>query len=121
MESLPTAKIPTASPLESTQAPPPGKPDTKSQDGLADAQPPKIDLDERSSEELEKRMKWVPVKAQGLLRRAVTTKSRSASIKAMCQHCFGYEDFVSGIRDCKSRLCPLWTVRPYQTRKVAVG
>lgn len=57
----------------------------------------------------------VPVRFQGLYRRAVAGTSRAASIKCMCLECQGWNDgVVAAVRDCVSRACPLWAVRPYQ-------
>lgn len=51
------------------------------------------------------------------------TKSRSLRIKAMCAHCVGCTvdrtepGFRSMIRDCTAKRCPLYPVRPYQSRE----
>ncbi len=41
--------------------------------------------------------------------------SKAAALKAFCQECIGYEN--DAIRNCTAPLCPLYEVRPFQTRK----
>lgn len=60
----------------------------------------------------------VPPKMQNTYRRALTG-NRTAAIKAKCLDCQGYEGAVAAVRDCQSRGCPLWAVRPFQ--KAGVG
>lgn len=43
------------------------------------------------------------------------TRSYMSAIKAKCQNCMGYEQYVERIRECTaSSTCPLWHYRPYQ-------
>lgn len=57
----------------------------------------------------------VPTMYRGLYRKAVGGNSRAASIKCMCLECQGCTDGArAAVRDCPSRACPLWAVRPYQ-------
>lgn len=45
------------------------------------------------------------------------TASPKKAIKAMCQHCVGYEDVPSRVGGCTVSKCPLWAYRPYQETK----
>ena len=48
------------------------------------------------------------------LRAFKNRKAKQPAIAAMCCMCLGFEDCMSGIRDCKSYGCPLWEHRPYK-------
>ncbi len=50
---------------------------------------------------------------------AISGKSFPAAVKAHCQMCLGWEDVVSGIRNCTDSACPLYAKRPYQGRDTA--
>ena len=39
--------------------------------------------------------------------------SPKTAIRAMCQHCCGYEDLKNRIGNCRVLKCPLWAYRPY--------
>ena len=59
-----------------------------------------------------------------IARLAATEKhSLRAHINAMCAHCMGCtadsveEGFRSEVRHCSAPACPLWDVRPYQTKR----
>ncbi len=54
-------------------------------------------------------------KYKGFFDRAMSGEgSATEAIKAMCQHCFGYELVGESIRDCQAFTCPLYLHRPYQ-------
>ncbi len=38
-------------------------------------------------------------------------------IKAKCQECVGYEYASTRIRECRCFKCPLWLMRPYQSKE----
>lgn len=61
-------------------------------------------------------VKTLPCDCQQVWTRAIQGKcSPRQAIKAMCQQCMGWEDYLALIRDCGSRDdCPLWHLRPYQ-------
>jgi hypothetical protein len=40
--------------------------------------------------------------------------SPKQAIKAKCFECCGYEDLKENVGDCRSRTCPLWSLRPLQ-------
>ena len=48
------------------------------------------------------------------LRAFKNKKAKQPAIAAMCCMCLGFEDCMSGIRECKSLGCPLWDHRPYK-------
>ncbi len=56
----------------------------------------------------------VPIKYQPLFTRVerVESKSKAEAIKAFCLRCVGYR--YKGVRNCSSKGCPLYQVRPYQ-------
>jgi hypothetical protein len=58
----------------------------------------------------------VPVKVAGIMRAAYSGRPLSKIVKAMCLHCYCYED-VADVGTCTDETCPLWRVRPYQGKK----
>ena len=54
-----------------------------------------------------------------LYMRAASGRSKQAAVKAMCQHCVGYEDVRHQVSNCPHTACALWTHRPYQARSTA--
>lgn len=61
----------------------------------------------------------IPQSMQATYQKAMSGRSRSSAIKAMCQRCMGWEDAVKFIRQCESVTCPLHPYRPYQGRNEA--
>lgn len=60
----------------------------------------------------------VPIKYRPLFTRIEVpeAKSKAEAIKAFCLRCVGYK--FKGVRNCSSTNCPLYQVRPYQSRNV---
>ena len=59
----------------------------------------------------------LPLYRPGYLKAAAGMASPRAAIKAHCQMCMGWEDVVSGIRNCTGCACPLFAYRPFQEGK----
>jgi len=64
--------------------------------------------------DLEKKVLAMPSNCRSIYRKAMSGKSRNAAIRAFCQECMGYENFVREIRGCTAPLCPLYEYRPYK-------
>lgn len=47
------------------------------------------------------------------------TCSATKAIKAMCQHCVGYEETVFSVANCPIWRCPVYAYRPYQDKAKA--
>ena len=60
------------------------------------------------------RLKEMPPNAKKAYCAAVLGKSRVAGVKAFCQMCVGWENYVEGIRECTGLACPLYPFRPYK-------
>jgi len=56
-------------------------------------------------------MKTLPASAQGGYKKAMTTNSLAAAVKAMCRDCNGYEQGAKRTRECHIEECPLWPHR----------
>lgn len=60
----------------------------------------------------------VPKRYQKLYKLALSGRSRTASIKAMCLECQGWDAGCrAAVRDCAATGCPLHSVRPFQVKK----
>ena len=57
--------------------------------------------------------------ALGVFRRAYTGKSLRAAIDAACLECVWLDRET--IRTCPSKACPIWSVRPFQQKRPALG
>ena len=51
----------------------------------------------------------------GVFRRAYSSKSKGAAVKAFCLECLWMDR--QAIRSCTVTSCPLWNVRPFQRRE----
>ncbi len=51
----------------------------------------------------------------GAFRKAYSSKSRGAAVKAFCLECLWMDR--QAIRDCAAAACPLWNVRPFRQRR----
>ena len=65
----------------------------------------------------EKRLADMPKRYRATYVKAMTTKSKAAAIKAMCQQCMGWD--IAEITICTAPACPLYPHRPYQSRSTA--
>ena len=70
------------------------------------------EMDEKQANAL----RSVPVRLQGVLRRAYAGGSLRAAVTAKCWECYGFDD-VHEVRDCRATECPLHSVRPYRQRE----
>jgi len=60
-------------------------------------------------------LEYVPVRYQNIVVSALKGEGgRANAIKAQCLQCVGYQDGPKAIRECPSKVCPLWPYRPYQ-------
>lgn len=58
----------------------------------------------------------IPPRFQGVYQRALDG-GRTAAVKAMCLECMGWQEgCVRMVRECASKACPLWAVRPFQRK-----
>lgn len=54
----------------------------------------------------------------GLFQRVYGGKAnKSQCIKAFCLDCMGFDSVA--VRECGDRLCPIWSHRPFQTKRGA--
>lgn len=57
-----------------------------------------------------------------MAKNVVNTRSLRTAVNAMCAHCMGCTvdhrepGLIQEVRGCTSRICPLWSFRPYQER-----
>lgn len=71
---------------------------------------PTIDIDREIAQQ------GIPSSCHNTYRKA-HTGSRPAAIKAMCLMCQGWDDGArKAVRDCADVGCPLWSVRPFQSK-----
>ena len=64
---------------------------------------------------IEKGLKETPQSLQTLFRSVYSLgQTRNQAIKAMCVECMGVDKVA--VKECGSRLCPLWKFRPYQAK-----
>lgn len=67
-------------------------------------------------DDLNRRMNSIPLnlrnRAYGALTGEISAKQR---IRAMCESCVGWEDVKNSVGDCRSPMCPLFEIRPYQS------
>jgi hypothetical protein len=61
------------------------------------------------------RLATCPTSWKGILSRSWVSTSRKTAIKAFCGECIGFDR--QAITDCTAYACPLWHLRPFQTKK----
>jgi len=67
-------------------------------------------------EQIAKRRKQISRLYKPVYDRAVKGRSLRAAINAQCLECVGWQR--NEVRDCTDLACPLYAVRPYQSKKL---
>jgi len=74
-----------------------------------------LDLPEKRKAAVLARLREMPAFFRGtFLRSQKPRPNPKVSIRAFCQMCLAWADVKTGVRECTSLACPLYTLRPYQ-------
>jgi len=68
---------------------------------------------------IEKRLKEIPKSYRNNYLKAMRGKSKVSAIKAFCLECMGWQR--NEVKNCCSKMCPLYPYRPYQSSKNPCG